>query len=108
MHPPIDGINSKGTFSEGQKQADARSEDYITKEKLDAFPVPLNSCLVIYDVNTRKALFFRKTTTGYQQFLMRNKRATPISVRMSDYVFTVDFSKEIFPGDLRNVFCRKD
>lgn len=78
----------------------------ITKEKLDQFPVPDGACIVVYDVASRKALFYRKSKSGYRIFHARNKRAQPISIRQDDYALTMDFDGNLTAGDWKGVFVR--
>lgn len=84
-------------------------EQAITKEKLDQFlrTIPIGACAVIYDIATRKALFYKKTEYGYRLFHKRNKRATPISIRKDDYVLTMDFNRTIVAGDTKRIFVRE-
>lgn len=78
----------------------------ITKEKLDQFPIPVGACIVVYDVASRKALFYRKNKSGYKIFHARNKRAQPISIRPGDYALTMDFDGNLTAGDWKGAFVR--
>lgn len=78
----------------------------VTRDKLDAFPIPVGSSLVLYDRRTRKALFFTKNQTSYTLKNTYNKRRRQIQVRRTDYLLTMDFDGSIFPGDTANVFTR--
>lgn len=79
----------------------------VTREKLDAFPVPVSACIVVYDQQTRKALFFHKKKNGYELMNTYNKRRDMIRVRQTDYLLTMDFDGILSPGDTKGVFTRE-
>lgn len=82
--------------------------EYITPEKLDAFPIPNDSAIVVYDAFKRRAVFYHKICCGkYTQLKVSNKRTRGIDIRKSDYRLTFEFDEELHLGDTMGVMYPK-
>ena len=76
----------------------------ITSAMLDVANINPGENVVLYDKRTRRAYFFKRTTTGYTLVLVRDKRSKPITVRDNDALLSVDFDGSVAVGDAFGVF----
>ena len=73
---------------------------------LKQFNIPKNSDFIVYDEETRKVLFFRRTKDGYVLKMSRNRRGNTIQIRKNDIVFTKSVNGQCSLGAPDGVFER--
>ena len=73
---------------------------------LKQFNIPKNSDFIVYDEETRKVLFFRRTKDGYVLKMSRNRRGNTIHIRKNDIDFTKSVTGQCSLGAPDGVFER--